>query len=99
MLPEARGRSGYLAALHAFGRARLDEYRRATTGRRAATLRLAELLFEAGDTTAGFVTLDAAVRERAVWTYLLPCFSWLDQVHETPHYRALLARAGAMPAG
>lgn len=97
-LAGARGRSSYLAALHERGRAQLEAYRRTITGKRVGTLRLAELLFDAGDTTAGFATLDAAVNARAIWTYLLPCFSWLDEVRETPHYRALLSRAGAMPA-
>ena len=96
-LRDARGRAGYWAAVHAQGRARLDTVRRDSRDRRASLLRLIDSQFRSGDTTTGFAMLDAARREHAVWLYRLPCFEWLDEVRDTPRYRAILSDIGAMP--
>jgi hypothetical protein len=52
--------------------------------------------FQSGDTAAGFATLEAAPNARAPWVYRLPCLEGLDEVRHSPHYRAILARVGAI---
>ena len=94
----ARGREGYLAAVHTDGGIRLREFRRDVAGRPGSTLRLLHEQFRAGDTAAGFASLEAGIRERARWIYRLPCFATMDEVRGTPRYAALLARIGPMPA-
>ena len=94
----ARGREGYLAAWHAEGRARLAQLVLATKGERVSPRGHTAYLFQSGDTTAGFAALERAVVERAVWLHRMPCIAWLDEVRDTPHYRALLARVGTLPA-
>jgi hypothetical protein len=56
-----------------------------------------DLRFQSGDSVTGFDLLDAALRDRPEWLYRLPCFDWLDEVRDTPRYRALSAAVGAMP--
>ena len=97
-LARARGREGYFAAMHVDGRIRLRDYRRSLAGRPPSTLRMLHLQFRAGDSAAGFATLEAGIREQAPWIYRLPCFATMDEVRGTPRYAALLARIGAMPA-
>jgi serine/threonine-protein kinase len=95
-LSNAHGRDGYFGAVHADGRAQLDAYRSGAHAT-ATSFRLVQLLFRTGDSTAGFVALDSAVRARAEWTYRLPCGDWLDEVRGTPRYDALVRQAGALP--
>jgi tetratricopeptide (TPR) repeat protein len=97
-LTHARGQSGYYAARHMEGRLRFDAFRRASAGQRVPRLRTAQLQLEAGDSAAGFASLDSAVHEGAEWLFRLPCFSQVDEYRATPRYRALLARVGVMPA-
>ena len=96
-LSTAHGRDGYFGAVHAEGRAQLDAYRR-NSRRQASSYRLLQLIFRSGDSTAGFVALDSAIRARAEWTYRLPCVEWLDELRGTPRYEALARQSGALPA-
>ena len=98
VLTKAHGPSGYYDARHLEGRQRLDAYRRAMIGRTVPRLRLVQLQLQAGDSAAGFASLDSAVLERAEWLFRIPCFQSLDEYRSTPRYRALLARVGAMSA-
>ena len=82
----------------ACGGIRLREFRRDVAGRPGSTLGLLHEQFRAGDTAAGFASLEAGIRERARWIYRLPCFATMDEVRGTPRYAALLARIGPMPA-
>jgi hypothetical protein len=97
-LTNAHGRSGYYDVRHLEGRLGLDAYRRATAGRSVPRSHLVQLQLQAGDSAAGFASLDSAVHERADWLYRIPCFAQLDEYRATPRYRALLARIGEMPA-
>jgi len=94
----ARGRDGYLAAWHADGRVQLDALLSSSGGKRVSSLHLMFRQFHAGDSAAGFAGLASGMRDREPWTYRLPCFAQLDEVRETPRYRAMLAEIGAMPA-
>ena len=98
VLAHARGKQGYLDAVHTEGGLRLRAYRRAVAGKPVSTLQLMHRQFQAGDSAAGFASLEQGVRERAEWTYRLPCFASVDEFRDTPHYAALLARIGALPA-
>ena len=97
VLSRARGREGYLAAMHTQGGLRLRAYRRAVAGKPISTLRMVHLQFQSGDSAAGFASLEQGVREGAEWIYRLPCFPSVDEFRGTPHYAALLARIGSMP--
>jgi Flp pilus assembly protein TadD len=94
----ARGRDGYFAVWHADGREQLAALLRSSAGKRVSPLQLMFRKFQAGDSAAGFAGLAAGVRDRAAWIYRLPCFPSLDGVRGTPHFRAMLAEIGAMPA-
>lgn len=94
----ARGRDGYLAAWHAEGREQLQTLLRTRAGKRVPPLQLMFLQFHSGDSAAGFASLAAGMRDRASWIYRLPCYPTLDEVRDTPRYRAMLAEIGAMPA-
>jgi Flp pilus assembly protein TadD len=96
-LAEARGRDGYFSAVHADGALRLASYRRSTGTRPVSLLRMVHLQFQAGDSAAGFASLETGVRERAEWIFRLPCFASVDEVRGTPHYAALVERIGALP--
>ena len=96
-LHDAHGRDGYLAAWHAEGRMLLAS-QRSPADQRTSSLQLMAAQFQSGDSAAGFAGLVAGMRDRAPWIYRLPCFAALDEVRDTPRYRALLAEIGAMPA-
>jgi hypothetical protein len=94
----ARGRDGYLAAWHADGREQREALLRSTAGKRVPPLQRMYVQFQSGDSAAGFAGLAAGVRDRAAWIYRLPCFASLDEMRESPRYRAMLAQIGAIPA-
>ena len=94
----AHGRDGYLAAWHADGKNKLAKLLHTTAGERVPPLRLMDFQFRSGDTASAFATLEASWRAREPWAYRLPCLAALDEVRDTPHYRALIARIGEMAA-
>jgi hypothetical protein len=94
----ARGREGYLGAWNADGRHKLAALLRTAAGKRVPPLRLMGYQLESGDSTSGFATLESAIKDGPSWIYRLACIAETDEVRDTPHFRAILARIGTVQA-
>ena len=98
VLSRARGEGGYWAARHLEGRGTRERLEKGVPQLPwVSSLVAIQARFAAGDTAEAFAALDAAAREPLPALYRLPCMPALDEVRRTPHYRAIVARIGALP--
>jgi serine/threonine-protein kinase len=92
-----RPEPGYWEKIRADGVRRLTALRANASDHPVQDFALLEAQFAAGDTTAGFATLErlAATGERNL--YKLPCMPTFDQVRNTPHLQVIIRKFGPLP--
>jgi DNA-binding SARP family transcriptional activator/TolB-like protein len=93
------GESGYWSMKHIEGRKRLSALEKDAGRRWISPMETMRARFAAGDSAGGFEALGRAERDRAVGLYRLTCMPDLDEVRNTPHFAAIVARVGGLPSG
>ncbi len=96
-LSNARGARGYWDARHIKGSRSLAKIRGDTSPGWKSEFVEMQASFSAGDSSAGFRLLEKLADEGEYALYRLPCMLNLDEVRDTPHFKAILARVGPLP--
>ena len=96
-LSRAHGESGYWAAKHIEGRAALVAVEKEEAQGWVAPMRALQAHFLGGDIDGGFRVLESAMRDKDPRLYHLPCAPGVDEVRQSPRFKAILERVGALP--
>jgi DNA-binding SARP family transcriptional activator/TolB-like protein len=97
VLATARGREGYFSARHVEGRAAVAALEKQGAAGFVSKQRLMQARILAGDLDRGFKDLEAAATDRDQRVYHLPCMPGVDEVRDTPRFKAIVARVGGLP--
>jgi DNA-binding SARP family transcriptional activator/TolB-like protein/Flp pilus assembly protein TadD len=94
-LVNAKGETGYWGARHSIGRVRLKNLARQPG--RISLIQIMRANLAAGDSVKGFEALDQIVEQKLNPMYRLTCMSDADEYRHTPRFKAITAKAGALP--
>jgi DNA-binding SARP family transcriptional activator/TolB-like protein len=95
-LARGHGKNGYWAAKHVEGKPGLAAIEKEATHSYVAAQRLFQARFLAGDLDGGFKVLEAASRTKDWRGWHLPCGPGMDEVRQSPRFKAILEKAGAL---
>jgi tetratricopeptide (TPR) repeat protein/TolB-like protein len=89
VLNAARGKEGYWNAKHVEGKPALADLEKEAAVSFVAKQRLTQARFLAGDFEGGFKDLEAAVGDKDLRLWHLPCMPGADEVRDTPRFKAI----------
>jgi DNA-binding SARP family transcriptional activator/TolB-like protein len=96
-LTGARGREGYWAAVHKVGHRRVEALEAESKTHWVSPVLLMQAKFAAGDADGGYKMMEVAGGETSPALFRLRCMGDLDEVRNSPRFKAAVERIGALP--
>jgi DNA-binding SARP family transcriptional activator/TolB-like protein len=97
-LADARGSEGYWAAVHKVAHRRVKTLETESKTRWVSPVLLMQAKFAAGDADGGYQMMEIATRETSPALFRLRCMEGLDEVRNSPRFKAAVERIGALPS-
>ena len=96
-LGPAHGEKGYWDAKHVEGRPALAALQKEREHGYVSMQTMMQAQFLAGDIEDGFRTLEVMLQSKEQRLYHLPCMPGVDEVRQTPRFKAILEKVGPLP--